>query len=389
MDYRSVFESVPGLYLVLKPDFTIVGVSDAYLEATMTKREEILGRDIFDVFPDNPDDPNATGVCNLNASLKRVLDSRAADVMAMQKYDIRRPEEQGGGFEERYWSPANSPVLRPDGEIQYIIHRVEDVTELMRLQQLASAQEEIKKRAAELELLVAERTTELRATVQELESFCYSLSHDMRAPLRAIHSFTEIALNDCGDRLTPNCRTYLTKSVRSATRLDRLIQEVLAFTRLSSQKIDPQMVDVDTLIHDVVDERAEWQPPAVNIQIQSPLLPMFGHEASIAQCVTNVIDNAIQFVADGVKPHVRIYTEPQEKDVRLCFQDNGIGIDEDSRHRLREMFQGNHSGGESKSSGIGLVIVRKAVQRMNGQVGVESAPGKGSLFWVQLPKRPS
>jgi two-component system cell cycle sensor histidine kinase/response regulator CckA len=127
-DFRVLFESAPGLYLVLRPDLTIVAVSDAYLRATMTKRESILGRGLFEVFPDNPDDPSATGEKNLRASLDRVRQKRVPDTMAVQKYDIRRPESEGGGFEERYWSPINSPVLGPGGEVVYIIHRVEDVT---------------------------------------------------------------------------------------------------------------------------------------------------------------------------------------------------------------------------------------------------------------------
>src|SRR5712692_3330486 len=128
-DFHTLFESAPGLYLVLTPDLKIVAVSDAYLRATMTKRDEILGRGLFDVFPDNPDDPTATGVRNLRASLDRVLQNRAPDAMAVQKYDIRRPEAEGGGFEERYWSPLNSPVFGTGREITHTIHRVEDVTE--------------------------------------------------------------------------------------------------------------------------------------------------------------------------------------------------------------------------------------------------------------------
>src|SRR5712692_7743054 len=134
-DFQALFESAPGLYLVLAPDFKIVAASDAYLRATMTKRDEILGRGIFDVFPDNPDDPAATGVRNLRASLERVLQNRVSDTMAVQKYDIRRPESEGGGFEKRYWSPVNSPVFGAGKEITYIIHRVEDVTEFVRLKE--------------------------------------------------------------------------------------------------------------------------------------------------------------------------------------------------------------------------------------------------------------
>src|SRR5688500_17402919 len=111
LEYREVFESSPGNYLLLSPDLTIVGVTDAYLRATMTRRDDILGRGLFDVFPDNPSDPNASGVRNLKASLTRVLEHKRADRMALQKYDIRRPESEGDGFEERYWSPLNTPVL--------------------------------------------------------------------------------------------------------------------------------------------------------------------------------------------------------------------------------------------------------------------------------------
>lgn len=127
-DFRALFEAAPGLYLVLHPDLTIAAVSNAYLRATMTRRESVLGRDIFDVFPDNPGDPHADGVSKLRASLQRVLRDRTRDVMAVQKYDIRRPDSAGGGFEERYWSPTNSPVMGADGEVAYIIHQVEDVT---------------------------------------------------------------------------------------------------------------------------------------------------------------------------------------------------------------------------------------------------------------------
>ncbi len=137
-DFQALFESAPGSYLVLTPDFTIVAVTEAYLRATMTKREEILGRELFEVFPDNPDEPSTTEVRNLRASLESVLQNRTSHTSAVQKYDIRRPDSEGGGFEERYWSSVNSPVLGKDGQIAYIIHRVEDVTELIRTERKRS-----------------------------------------------------------------------------------------------------------------------------------------------------------------------------------------------------------------------------------------------------------
>lgn len=141
-DFKLLFEQSPDIYLVLTPDLTIVAASDERLRATMTTREGTIGRHLFEAFPDNPSDPEATGTRNLRASLERVLRTKAPDVMAEQKYDLQRPPEQGGEWEERYWRPVNTPVLRADGSIAYIIHRVDDVTELVRLRQSEAAQAE-------------------------------------------------------------------------------------------------------------------------------------------------------------------------------------------------------------------------------------------------------
>lgn len=152
LEYRRLFESAPGLLLVLDPRLNIVAVTESYLRATMTRRDEILGRNVFEVFPDNPNDPSADGVKNLTASLHRVLFHKRADAMAVQKYDIACLPEQGGGFEERYWSPVNSPVLGEDGKVEFIIHRVEDVTQLIQAN-LVSEQQAARNRQLELEVL--------------------------------------------------------------------------------------------------------------------------------------------------------------------------------------------------------------------------------------------
>eukprot|EP01037_Dinobryon_pediforme_P031430 gene31430-35907_t len=149
IDFRLLFESVPGLFLVLLPDLTIAAASDAYLQATLTRREQIVGRHLFDVFPDNPNDHTADGVANLRSSLERVLTQKMADAMAMQKYDVPRPD--GSGFEERYWSPSNFPVCDADGNVRYIMHRVEDIPAYV---QIKKEQQQLQAQitAAELEL---------------------------------------------------------------------------------------------------------------------------------------------------------------------------------------------------------------------------------------------
>jgi signal transduction histidine kinase len=396
-DFQAVFEAAPGLYLVLNPDLKIVAASDAYLSATMTRREDIVGRGIFDVFPDNPGDPNASGVENLSASLGRVLRTRARDGMPLQKYDIPRPETAGGGFEERFWSPLNSPVLDRAGAVKYIIHRVEDVTQFVRLQRdvteskrteaaLAEAKAEVQRRAMELEWVVNERTAELRKSVADLEAFCFSLSHDFRAPVRAIQSFCEVVIADFGAALGETGRSYLEKCIRSARRMDHLIADVLAMARFSRVQIELEPIDLSGLFRQIILERPEFQAPHAEVIVEEPLGRVLGHEASLTQCITNLLDNAVKFVRAGTSPRVRVFAENDGEWILLNIADNGIGIGEDVRARLLGLFERGETTKEFKGMGIGLAIVRKAAERINAQVGVHSEPEKGSRFWLRVRK---
>ncbi len=169
--FQSIFEALPGLNLILKPDFTIVAVTETYLAATLTKREEILGRGIFDVFPDNPGDPTADGVSNLRKSLNTVLQTKVIQTMAVQKYDILRPD---GTFEEKYWSPQNKPVLNENNEVLYIIHRVEDVTEYIKAKQDQENKDQLTEnllqKVREMEMEIFNSSQELKLMNEDLET---------------------------------------------------------------------------------------------------------------------------------------------------------------------------------------------------------------------------
>jgi PAS domain S-box-containing protein len=173
LHYRALFESSPGLYLVLEPhdDYRIVGASQAYLDAVGRRREELVGRPLFDVHPDDPDDPTTDGEARLRASLERVREHRRADVMAVQRYPIPRA---GGGFEERWWSPLNAPVFDDHGVLAWIIHRVEDVTEFVRGQrhagEPADVQQALVTRAQRMEADIVMRSQELQRLNEGLQA---------------------------------------------------------------------------------------------------------------------------------------------------------------------------------------------------------------------------
>jgi PAS domain-containing protein len=212
-DFQALFESAPGLYLVLTPSLTIVAVSEAYLKTTIIRRKEILGRHLFDVFPDNPGDPTTTAIANTCASLDRVLQHRVPDTITVQKHDVRRPESKGGGFEERYWSPVNSPILGADGGAIFICHRVKDVTGFVRLKQAGSEQgritETLRMRAGEIE-------TEIFLRAQQVQEVNNQLRTELDARKR-----TEEALRESEERFCSVTGTAPDAVVRSLRPRDR------------------------------------------------------------------------------------------------------------------------------------------------------------------------
>jgi PAS domain S-box-containing protein len=278
-----------------------------------------------------------------------------------------------------------SPMRDKEGHIIGASKIARDITTQKEAElALRTAQAKLESHALELEKTVVERTAKLQEIVSELEAFSYSLSHDLRAPLRAIQGFTELVLTDYGDRI-PEGVDYLRRVVNAAARMDRLIQDVLAFARVSRQEIAVSRVDPDKLVRDLVEERPELHPPRGNVTVESPLPPVIGHDASLTQCLANLLDNAVKFVPPGVVPHVRVFAERHGTRVRINVKDNGIGIEPEGQRRLFAVFQRLATAHTYQGTGIGLAIVRKAAERMGGTVGVESTPGQGSTFWVELP----
>lgn len=392
MDFRVLFESAPGSYLVLNPGLDIIAVSDAYLRATMTTRAGILGRNIFEVFPDNPGDPSATGVANLTASLRRVLKHAAPDSMPVQKYDIRRPDESGGGFEERFWSPVNSPVLSSADEVVAIIHRVEDVTEFVHLRQRNQDQHELnealQRRAAEMEAEIFMRARErdlAQADVRAKDDFLATLGHELRNPLAAIGAAIGVLNHHVRDSISEKPRTVIARQV---SHLRQLVDDLLDAGRVAAGKIELRREPVN--LEEAIEQVVGSLPASAQERVRMVLAPVWvsADPVRLQQIVVNLLTNAIKFSPAGTDVHLTVGHDSGQAVIR--FRDEGRGITPDVLPRVFDLFYQEAGVSQPTDShdglGIGLSVVRSLVELHGGQVAVHSEGRNcGACFTVHLP----
>jgi signal transduction histidine kinase len=417
-NFQQLFESAPGLYLVLDTDLDIIAVSDAYLRATMTRREEILGRGIFDVFPDNPDDPTATGTRNLRASLERVLRDRLPDTMAVQKYDIRRPASEGGAFEERFWSPRNLPVFGSEGQVAAIIHRVEDVTEFVRLKERSTQQAQqsdaLRENLERTEMELYLRAQEIQEANQWLDAanrelrhlyeitqvlernkseFLASMSHELRTPLTAILGFSGTLLMGLPGPLNDAQTRQLEIIQRSANHLLSLINDLLDVAKVEAGKLQLHLETVSC--REAVEEIADLQRQAamrkgleLRIDVPEDEVSVVTDRRALNQILLNLTNNAIKFTDAGTVT-LRL-SAPADKVVRIAVQDTGAGISATDQEKLFEAFNQvpNLQSHWFEGTGLGLYLCRKLAAVLGSEISLQSEPGRGSTFTLALPVQP-
>jgi PAS domain S-box-containing protein len=252
---------------------------------------------------------------------------------------------------------------------------------------LRSAQKALAAHSAVLEKTVAERTTQLQQSVAELEAFSYSVSHDLRSPLRAMQGFSEAVLEDYGDKLDAEGRDYLERIKSAGIRLDRLIQDLLAYSRMDRLQSPLAPLDPEKLVREAIELDANLRPPQATVRVETPMPRVLAHAAPMTQVITNLLRNAVKFVPEGRTPNIVVRAETHGDRVRLWFEDNGIGLAPADRERIFNMFVQLNEGSRFSGTGVGLAIVKKAARAMRGSVGVEAQPhGDGSRFWVELAK---
>jgi PAS domain S-box-containing protein len=405
---QGVFESLPGLFLVFTADLKIVAVSDALLEATMTRREEVLGRSIFEVFPDQP---GSAAISNWRASLERVRQTGAPDTMGIQKYDIRRAD---GVVEERYWSPMNSPVFGADRRIEYLVHRVEDVTEFVRQKSHPSTNtNELHTRLEHLEAEIFHNSQKLQAANQQLHdanklllianteaeaanraksTFLSTMSHEIRTPMNAILGYAQLMLRNPG--LDADAKANLKIIGRSGEHLLALINDVLDMSKIEAGRteLNPLTFNLFRLLDDLAAMfrlRAGSKALRFEMSVDGEKVPyVLADEGKIRQILINLLGNAVKFTEQGqITLHV---TVEQRDSARLWLsarvEDTGSGVAAEEQEKLFEPFsQAKRGINIQGGTGLGLAISRKNARLMGGDITFTSKPGIGSVFRLEIP----
>ena len=406
-------EAASGLSLTLTPDLRITAVNDAYLQATMTRRDDVVGRGIFDVFPG---DPSASGIRNLNASLQRVLRSRASDAMPVQKIDIRRPEADGGDVEEHYWRTHNSPVLGPDGQVDGIVLYVKDVTEFIHLnrtleeQDQADAAQELRRINERMEAEIALRTREAVEATRKLEAeqnlhqaqkmeavgqLTGGIAHDFNNILTVIFGATGLLADAVADQ--PKL-AELTKLIDDAAqRAAELTQHLLSFAR--KQPLQPQHIDINALIVETVKLLRPSLGERIDIvaALEDDAWPALVDPSQLTTALLNLAVNARDAMPDGGKLTLEtgnVYLDEAYAAVNgdlhpghyvmMAVSDTGSGMSAAIRDKVFDPFFTTKEVG--KGTGLGLSMVYGFVKQSDGHIKIYSEEGHGTTIKLYLPR---
>lgn len=394
-DYRIIFEKSPVLLSVLDANLTVVASSDDYLQATMRKSEELFGLNVYDAFPDDPDDPTSRATQNLRESIDRAISTREPDWMAIVRYPIEKPAEEGGGFEVRYWSPVNAPIFNDNGELLYIVQVVHDVTEYVAADEPGSEVEfALPARADGVAIGVdvmaksrdlLETNRELHAAGEAKNEFLSRMSHELRTPLTAISGFAELlTVSGLSDEHEEWAQTIL----KASRHLAGLVNEILDISKIEAGEISLSIEPVS--MGGVLDEAIElMQPMADRREISLVREGNVSHlyvEADtqrLKQVLINLISNAIKYNRNGGSVLVRVSGD--QESVAISIKDTGPGLSPEEIEKLFVPFERLTADAKGiEGTGLGLALSKTLVSAMDGQITVDSAPGAGSTFTVEL-----
>jgi PAS domain S-box-containing protein len=332
--------------------------------------EEIIGKPVLTLIP-----------IERHNEEPRILD-RIRRGELIDHYETVRQRKDGSRIDI---SLTVSPIKDATGKIIGVSKIARDISERKKVErELQEAKERLAAANQDLEKRIETRTASLKEAVAQMEEFSYTVSHDLRTPLRGMAIYSAALMEDYSANLPPEAVHYLKRIADNAALLDKMILDVLTFSRIARAELRLEVISLNRLLAEFTEQYKTVPPPRAELQV-GQLLDVMGHKPSLIQIISNLLNNAAKFVPAGVAPKVRIWTERRDSEVRLWVEDNGIGIPPEYQHRLFGMFERVHPHLSYEGSGVGLAIVRKATERMGGKAGVESDGVNGSRFWIQLP----
>jgi len=367
--FRSTFENAAVGVAHASIDNRFLRANEALSRITGYPHDELLAKTFVDIT--HPDDVAK------DLAQARQLARGEISSYSTEKRSVRKDGTQ-------IWINLTASAVRSeDGTVQFFIAIIEEITARRLAEvELATARQTLAQHAAKLEQTVSERTAQLQETVQELSAFSYSVSHDLRAPLRAIQGFSDLLIEAHGTELPEESRDHLRRIVRAGQKMDRLITDVLAYSRAGRGELVLENIDIAECIHSLV--QSQYADRADAILVDANLPAVRANRIAVEQCLANLIGNALKFARSGVPSRVTISATPRGEMVRVAVADNGIGIAPEHRTKVWDAFERLRH--DIEGTGIGLAIVRRVVQRMGGSVGIDSEVGVGSTFWFELPK---
>lgn len=364
--FKNTFEHAAVGLAHVGTDGRFLRVNQPLCDMLGYTREELLRRSFQEIT--HPDD--------LAADLQRLRKLLAGDT---DTYSIEKRYFRADG--SIIWINLTVSIVRSTATCSdYFISVIEDITKRKR------AEEEILRLNERLELRVEERTRELEEANGELRAFTYSIAHDLRAPLTSLQGLAQALLDDCGETMTPEAREYASRISAASARMDRMTQDLLGYSQVHRTELVLEPVELEKVVDEALAQAsAQMAATGAETRVERPMPAVIAHAATLQQIIANLLSNAIKFVPSGAVPRIVIRAEPRGRMVRLWVEDNGIGIAPEHRERIFGVFERLHAGGGYSGTGIGLAIVRRGAERMGGSTDVESMPGEGSRFWVELP----
>jgi signal transduction histidine kinase len=383
-DFEMLFQNLPDLYLLLSEDLTIAAINDAYVRTMEIDPNKIIGKSILTIFPGNTNKSISPPEADkLNKSLSKVLQNKIADSLLIQD------------SKDRYWNCLSSPVIDTNKKVEYIIVRIEDVTNIVHLKhkneeqhifinELKESFNQLQAKFLSTEQQIEEANKKHELSTTELNQFAYLASHDLQEPLRTVTSYVQLIKNNYTDKLDKDADDFISFAIDGCNRMRALINSLLQYSRINRTR-SFELINCNELIEDVL-QNINTNIKENNTTIITDELPVvMGDPALLSELFQQLITNAIKFRSDK-NPEIKISTNKTGDHYLFSIEDNGIGFEQKHSDKIFEIFQRLNAKEKYQGTGMGLAICKKIIERHSGRIWAESEIEKGSVFHFTIPQ---